>query len=55
MMNNGATRDGYGSALVELGKNNPNVVVLDSGVSDSTRTKQFGKEFPNRFFNMGIK
>lgn len=48
-----ATRDGYGAALLELG-DRPEVVVLDAGVSDSTRTKKFGKEFPRRFFNMGI-
>jgi transketolase len=53
-MKDGATRDGYGAALLELGASNPDVVVLDSGVSDSSRTKPFGKEFPERFFNMGI-
>jgi transketolase len=53
-MKDGATRDGYGAALIELGKSNPDVVVLDSGVSDSSRTKPFGQEFPERFFNMGI-
>jgi transketolase len=54
MFKDGATRDGYGAALLELGKNDSNVVVLDSGVSDSTRTMKFGQEFPDRFFNMGI-
>ncbi len=54
MIKDGATRDGYGAALVELGHSNPRVVVLDSGVSDSTRTMKFGQEFPTRFFNMGI-
>ena len=52
-MMDGATRDGYGTALLELG-NDPNVVVLDAGVSDSTRTKKFGQQFPDKFFNMGI-
>lgn len=52
-MKDGATRDGYGVALLELG-DNPNVVVLDSGVSDSTRTIKFGQKYPERFFNMGI-
>ena len=52
-MKDGATRDGYGTALLELG-NDPNVVVLDAGVSDSTRTKKFGQQFPDKFFNMGI-
>jgi transketolase len=54
MIKDGATRDGYGEALVELGNSDPNVVVLDSGVSDSTRTIKFGQKFPERFFNMGI-
>ena len=52
-MKDGATRDGYGAGLIELGSN-PDVVVLDSGVSDSSRTQPFGKQFPDRFFNMGI-
>ncbi|MCF8720644.1 transketolase family protein [Nitrospina gracilis] len=52
-MIDGATRDGYGAALVEFG-NNPKVVVLDAGVSDSTRSKKFGDKYPERFFNMGI-
>ena len=54
MIKDGATRDGYGIALVELGHSDSNVVVLDAGVSDSTRTIKFGQEFPERFFNMGI-
>ena len=54
MIKDGATRDGYGIALVELGHSDSNVVVLDSGVSDSTRTIKFGQKFPERFFNMGI-
>jgi transketolase len=53
-MKDGATRDGYGAALIELGETNPNVVVLDAGVSDSSRTQPFGKQYPDRFFNMGI-
>jgi transketolase len=48
-----ATRDGYAAALIEMG-NNPDIVVLDSGVSDSTRSKKFGDKYPDRFFNMGI-
>jgi transketolase len=52
-MKNAATRDAYGETLLELGSN-PDIVVLDSGVSDSTRTKKFGQKFPDRFFNMGI-
>ena len=49
-----ATRDGYGKALLELGKQNKNVVALDADLSDSTRSEYFAKEFPNRFFSMGI-
>ena len=49
-----ATRDGYGKALLELGRQNPNVIALDADLSDSTRSEYFAKEFPNRFFSMGI-
>ena len=49
-----ATRDAYGKTLVELGRENPNIVVLDADLSCSTKTALFGKEFPNRFFDMGI-
>ena len=49
-----ATREAYGKALAELGKLNENVVVLDADLSKSTKTAVFQKEFPNRFFNMGI-
>ena len=49
-----ATRDAYGAALLELGKRNNNIVVLDADLSGSTKTKGFSKAFPERFFNMGI-
>lgn len=49
-----ATRETYGETLVELGKNDENIVVLDADLSKSTKTHSFSKEFPNRFFNMGI-
>src|SRR3990167_7948884 len=49
-----ATRDAYGKALAELGRTNPNIVVLDGDLSKSTKTELFGKEFPDRFFNVGI-
>ncbi len=49
-----ATRDAYGLALVELGKSDPNVVVLDADLSKSTKTADFGKIFPDRFFDIGI-
>jgi transketolase len=48
------TRDGYGLGLVAAGKKNKNVVVLDADLSDSTRSEWFKKEFPGRFFSMGI-
>ena len=49
-----ATREGYGKALLELGKINPNVVVVDADLGDSTKAEYFGKQFPERFFTMGI-
>ncbi len=49
-----ATRDAYGQALAELGGENPNVVVLDADLSKSTKTAEFGKKYPDRFFNVGI-
>lgn len=50
-----ATRDAYGKALVELGKENPNVIVLDADLSKSTRTEMFGKIYPERFIDIGIQ
>ena len=49
-----ATRRAYGNALVRLGKNNPNMVVLDAEVSNSTYAEFFKKEYPERFFEMYI-
>lgn len=49
-----ATRDAYGEVLVEIGRKDPNVVVLDADLSKSTKTSEFGKNFPDRFFNVGI-
>lgn len=49
-----STRDAYGKTLVELGKENPNIVVLDADLSKSTMTHFFGEEFPDRFFDCGI-
>lgn len=53
-MSNIATREAYGKALVKLGQVNDNVVVLDADLSKSTKTNDFYKVFPERFFNMGI-
>ena len=47
-------RTEYGKTLIEIGKEDPNVVVLGADTTDSLKTSGFGKEFPNRFFNVGI-
>lgn len=49
-----SVRSAYGRTLVELGKENKNIVVLDADLSCSTQTQMFAKEFPERFFNIGI-
>ncbi|MEK7159920.1 MAG: transketolase C-terminal domain-containing protein, partial [Patescibacteria group bacterium] len=49
-----ATRDGFGEALIELGEKDPNVVVLTADLSESTRTDGFQKKFPERFFEAGV-
>jgi transketolase len=49
-----ATREAFGKALVEVGTANPDVVVLDADLSKSTYTHDFGKKFPDRFFECGI-
>lgn len=49
-----ATRESYGIALVELGKENEKVVVLDADLSKSTKTADFKKLYSDRFFNAGI-
>ena len=49
-----ATRDAYGQTLIELGKTNRDIVVLDGDLSKSTKTELFGKTYPDRFFNVGI-
>ena len=52
--NKKATRQSYGEALLELGKENDKIVVFDADLSSATKTNLFAKEFPNRFFDMGI-
>lgn len=47
-------RSAFGKALVEVGKENENVVVLDSDLAGSTQTKLFANEFPDRWFDCGI-
>ncbi|MEG6571226.1 transketolase C-terminal domain-containing protein [[Clostridium] cellulosi] len=49
-----AQRNAYGEALVELGRENGNVVVLDADLAHATMTNIFASEFPERFFNVGI-
>jgi transketolase len=47
-------RDAYSHALVEVGREHPDVVVLDADLALSTKTKRFGTIFPDRFFDVGI-
>ena len=49
-----ATREAYGKALVELGKQNDKVVVLDADLAGATMTKYFKAAFPDRFYDCGI-
>ena len=49
-----ATRESYGNALVEVGKENPNVVVLDADLAAATKTGVFKKAFPERHIDCGI-
>ncbi|MEW6723769.1 MAG: transketolase family protein [Bacillota bacterium] len=49
-----ATREAYGTALVELGAELPGLIVLDADLSGSTKTSEFKKAYPERFFNVGI-
>jgi transketolase len=49
-----ATREAFGHALAELGRENPDVVAIDGDLSKSTYTHLFAKEFPERFFSCGI-
>ena len=48
------TRDGYGEGLVLAGEHNSNVVVLCADLIESTRTENFAKKFPDRFFEIGV-
>ena len=53
-MNEPPLRDIFGKFLVKLGSQNKKIVVLDADLSSSTRTSEFAKKYPDRFFNMGI-
>jgi len=50
-----STRETYGKTLVELGKQNKDIVVLDADLSPSTMTHFFAREFPDRFFDCGLE
>jgi len=49
-----ATRDAFGAALREIGAERQEIIVIDGDVGNSTRTEYFAKEYPDRFFNLGI-
>ena len=49
-----STREAYGKALAELGEEYKDVVVLDADLAEATKTIEFKKKFPERFFDMGI-
>ena len=49
-----ATRDGFGEAIVEVGRENPNVIVLDIDIGKSCKTAAFHKELPDQYLNVGI-
>jgi len=49
-----ATRDAYGKALAELGREKENLIVLDADLAGATKTVTFKKEFPDRHFDCGI-
>lgn len=50
-----ATRDAYGEALRDLGREHTDIVALDADLAKSTKSFTFGKEFPDRFLNVGIQ
>ena len=54
MAENKPTRDGFGEGLLELGKTHPNVVALSGDLEDSARAIWFKKQYPERFFSVGI-
>jgi transketolase len=54
MKKTASMRSAYGEALVELGRLNPDVMVLDADLSKATKTNKFAELFPGRFFNVGI-
>jgi transketolase len=53
-MSDRSTREAFGDALVRAGERNPNVVAMDGDVATSVMTAEFGKRFPDRYFQFGI-
>ncbi len=49
-----STRDAYGEALLNLAKNNKNIVVVSADLAESTRVQNFAKKYPERFFEVGV-
>jgi transketolase len=49
-----SVRDGFGEALLELGKKNQNIVVVSADLAESTRVQWFAKKFPQRFIEVGV-
>ncbi len=49
-----STREAYGRTLVELGEENPDILVLDADLSRATMTQFFARKFPGRFFDCGV-
>ena len=49
-----AMREAFGKHMAEIGKDHPEMIVLDADVSSSTKSALFGKAFPERFFNVGV-
>jgi len=54
-MDEASTRETFGKTLVELGRQNKDIVVMDADLSPSTMTSFFAREFPERFFNCGLE
>ena len=49
-----ATREAYGKALVELGKEHDDLLVFDADLAEATRSGKYGEEYPERFVDCGI-
>jgi transketolase len=54
-MGEASTRESYGKTLVELGRQNTDIIVLDADLSTSTMTNSFGRQFPERFCDCGLQ